>query len=81
MNEYSERNIVQLDENGDHYSRHVNAMTCEKLHSKRDIAAELAYRDERIKKLENALKPFARFACSDKGECDCNNCQARDSLI
>ena len=37
--------------------------------------------DERIKKLENALKPFAQFACSDKGECDCNNCQARDLLI
>ena len=36
--------------------------------------------DKRIKELEIALKPFAQFACSDKGECDCHNCHARDLL-
>jgi len=34
----------------------------------------------RIKKLEEALKPFAQFACSEKNSCACNNCIARDLL-
>lgn len=37
---------------GQHYINHVDAMTREKLHSKADIAAELAYRDQRIEELE-----------------------------
>lgn len=36
--------------------------------------------DGRIAALENALKPFAQFACSRKGKCGCNNCKARDLL-
>ena len=36
--------------------------------------------DERIAKLEGALKPFAEYACSNKGECECHNCVARDLL-
>lgn len=35
------------------YSVHVHAMTSEKLHSKSDIAAELAWRDKRIVELEH----------------------------
>jgi len=35
---------------------------------------------KRIKALENALKPFAQFACSEYGECECNNCKAIDLL-
>lgn len=40
-----------------HYSRHVHAMTSEALHSKSDIAAELAWRDIEIRRLrdENAI--------------------------
>ena len=34
----------------------------------------------RIKKLEDALRPFAVFACSEKNSCFCNNCVARDLL-
>ena len=34
----------------------------------------------RIKKLEDALRPFAVFACSEKNSCTCNNCVARDLL-
>jgi hypothetical protein len=34
------------------YGKHVSAMTGEQLHSKSDIAAELAYRDDRIEQLE-----------------------------
>ena len=35
------------------YAEHVSAMTGEKLHSKSEIAMELAWRDIRIKELEN----------------------------
>jgi hypothetical protein len=38
-----------------YYSRHVLAMTAEKLHEKSDIAAELAFRDKRRYELEGAL--------------------------
>lgn len=36
----------------DNYIKHVSAMTGEKLHSKADIAAELAYRDDLIEQLQ-----------------------------
>ena len=39
----------------DFYIQHVMAMTGEKLHSKAEIAAELAYRDQRIAELEAQL--------------------------
>ena len=42
MSEYAKRNIELL---GELYLNHVSAMTGESLHSKSDIAAELAYRD------------------------------------
>jgi len=48
---YAERDIMNLDT----YSDHVSAMTGEKLHSKSDIAAELAYRDAEIKRLTYEL--------------------------
>lgn len=48
-NQYAvgQRDIEQLDEGG-YYTRHIHAMTHEGLHSKSDIAAELAYRDLQI---------------------------------
>jgi hypothetical protein len=42
-----------------HYSRHVAAMTAEGLHSKSDIAAELAFRDKEIARLRSALSRVA----------------------
>jgi len=39
-------------EDSDHYFKHVPAMTGEKLNSKSDIAAELAFRDERLAEFE-----------------------------
>ena len=42
---YADRDIEELDDNGNHYCRHVSAMTGERLHSKSAIAAELAHRD------------------------------------
>ena len=38
------------------YGEHMSAMTGEELHSKSDIAAELAYRDEKIAELEQNLE-------------------------
>jgi hypothetical protein len=37
---------------GDHYTRHVSAMTREGLHAKSAIAAELAHRDMEIERLK-----------------------------
>ncbi|UTD55907.1 hypothetical protein [Halomonas sp. MS1] len=51
-NQCAERDIMALDKQGGHYWRHANAMTAEGLHSKSDIAAELAYRDACIAELE-----------------------------
>ncbi len=42
---YNDRDIIGLDEKGGYYIRHIMAMTGEGLHSKSDIAAELAFRD------------------------------------
>lgn len=52
MNQYAERDAMALDKAGNHYCRHVVAMTKEGLHSKSDIAAELGFRDARIAELE-----------------------------
>jgi len=40
----------------DTYPEHVMAMTAEGLHSKSEIAAELAYRDQRIAELEQEVE-------------------------
>lgn len=45
-----------IESYGQHYFKHVSAMTVEALHSKSDIAAELAYRDCEIEKLRAELK-------------------------
>lgn len=42
---YADRDALLLDQLGGYYSRHVSGMTREQLHSKADIAAELAHRD------------------------------------
>ncbi len=40
---------------GEHYLKHLGAMTAEDLHAKSDIAAELAYRDAHIEHQEREL--------------------------
>ena len=52
---YAERDIEQLDKDGDYYFKHVLHMTREALHSKSDIAAELAWRDREIDRLKASL--------------------------
>lgn len=48
---YAERDPFRL---GDHLFRHQLAMTAESLHSKADIACELAYRDKALQELLTA---------------------------
>lgn len=55
MKLYAERNIEALDTAGSYYCRHISAMTLEGLHSKSDIAAELAWRDFEIDRLKREL--------------------------
>jgi hypothetical protein len=56
---YADRDIMQLDRDGNHYCNHVLSMTREGLHDKSDIAAELAFRDaelERVTAERDALR-------------------------
>lgn len=59
---YAKRNAM---EQGQFYIDHVMAMTAEELHSKADIAAELAHRDIIIKNLENRLAVWEAGVSSD----------------
>lgn len=52
MTEYAERD---LDAIGEHYAKHVSAMTLEGLHAKSAIAAELAWRDAEIERLRSCF--------------------------
>ena len=53
------RDIMQLDELGGYYCKHVMAMTVENLHSKCDIAAELGHRDHEIDRLRRQLNDYS----------------------
>lgn len=59
MKHYADRDIVAQ---GDFYIAHVDAMTREGLHSKSDIAAELAHRDAEIERLNRQLDTAADLA-------------------
>lgn len=50
--QYAERDLMGVDVTGNHYCRHISAMTREQLHSKSDIAAELGWRDMQIAELK-----------------------------
>jgi hypothetical protein len=56
VNLYAERDIMVQ---GEEYIKHIDRMTLEGLHSKSDIAAELAHRDIEIKRLREALEFYA----------------------
>ena len=60
---------------GIHYINHVSAMTCEGLHAKSAIAAELAHRDIEIERLRAALATPAQAGwCKDCSPDDCGGC-------
>jgi len=71
MSEYAERNPIAL---GDYYTRHVLAMTREGLHSKSQIAEELAFRDMEIdyfkKRLFAERDPIVERASNRQQELD-----------
>lgn len=80
---YDDRDIIELDKAGGHYTRHVAAMTAEGLHDKSAIAAELAWRDRRIQLLcrEVArLNVKLSMSCETPADdCECGGCvTARD---
>lgn len=67
---YAERDTV---EQGQHYMKHLLAMTAEKLHSKGDVAAELAHRDIMIEQLQarvNELEQALRNATKSSSRYD-----------
>jgi uncharacterized small protein (DUF1192 family) len=78
---YGHRDIVELDQRGNYFGRHVSAMTEEGLHSKSDIAAELAWRDAEIDRLKDELANAGDHrACAQKVtllEADCATLRAR----
>ena len=46
---------------GEHYLRHLDAMTREGLHAKSEIAGELAHRDIEIERLRGLVRNFMEF--------------------
>lgn len=50
---YADREPMDL---GEHYPRHVQAMTAEQLHDKCAIAAELAWRDQRLEAISRIVR-------------------------
>ena len=76
------RDIVELDT----YEDHVHAMTGEKLHRKSDIAAELAFRDERIAELEKGYEELTiatldAVQCMGGGKCKADLRDAYDKAV
>lgn len=55
---YGERDAMAL---GQHYGNHIHAMTREQLHSKSDIAAELAWRDQQIEQQQARIAELERL--------------------
>lgn len=81
---YKERDI---QEQGQHYAKHINAMTAEGLHSKSDIAAELAHRDIIIDqlraenvKLRRAVNGADEVVNLLRQECDQLRAEAKKQL-
>ena len=73
MSEYAERKAQELEP---YFIRHLSAMTAEGLHSKADIAKELAFRDKRIADLERQLAAYEKAACCP----DEQSCKYRSQL-
>jgi len=59
VKQYAQRDLMGMDSAGNHYCRHVSAITREELHSKSDIAAELGWRDMQIAALKAEREALA----------------------
>lgn len=69
VKQYAQRDLMGMDSAGNHYCRHVSAMTREQLHSKSDIAAELGWRDMQIAELKAQSDALAAENAALKGAC------------
>jgi hypothetical protein len=51
---------------------------------KAPFSARYAFKEavtpELFTELLEALRPFANYACSPAGQCECHNCRARDAI-
>lgn len=68
--EVGERDLIEL---GQSYADHVSHMPSERLHGKSDIAAELAFRDNRIAELERRIKvaqDMINYIVTDSESCE-----------
>lgn len=65
---YAERDVESSGEFIGIYTAHVCAMTDEKLHSKSDIAAELAHRDLKIKELSDFIIELRRMKSFERSK-------------
>lgn len=70
---------LRLEHLEPHYSRHVSHMTSEGLHSKSDIAAQLAWRDGRLEALERIVSDSADHV-GDLGRLERENESLRSEL-
>lgn len=75
--QYAQRDAMKLDRAGNYFAKHMEAMTTERLHSKSDIACELAVRDLAIDKLKvfgghrNDAECFCEKLKHDDYPCTC----------
>lgn len=72
---YAERDLMAQ---GEHYARHIHAMTAEGLHAKSDIAAELAHRDIEIDRLQKLGEELAFLLQEARNERDMYRQQRAD---
>jgi len=56
INQYGQRDVIELDKKGGYFSKHMEALTDENLVDKDAIAAELAWRDCEIDRLWNMYR-------------------------
>ena len=73
INQYAQRDHRAL---GEHYLRHVSAMTGEGLHAKSAIAAELAWRDAEIERLRAAIEQHVAEAVAEEREMCAKVCES-----
>ncbi len=81
--QYADRDIMDLDEKGGYYFRHVDAMTGESLHGKSDIAAELGHRDMLIDTYRELCGELLAdlITVNDTAEGDWGPCKETRALI
>jgi hypothetical protein len=60
--QYSERDIIALDASGNHFCRHIKAMTSEGLHDKADLTAEQLFTTAKANVANPSMAGYSRTA-------------------